>query len=545
MKLNKILKNENFWLIIIIAIGAFFRFIYLDWDQGLAFHPDEINIINAVRKIDLFKKLNPNFFAYGSFSIYLIRAIAEIWANLSNNALILINYETLNLIGRFLSALFSTISIYLIFVLGKKLANWKVGLLSSILLALSPGLIQYAHYSVNESLIVCSLILMMILSINYYQKANFLNLAFLAVISGLVISTKISSIIFLIIPFVYWLMLFKKQKMFPNITHSLFFIILSFTAFIITSPYYLLDFANAFKSLSYESQVALGTNIVPYTLQFKDKIDYLFPLQNLLWQTNFLIPILGIIGLFLWLTVALNKKEYSILPVFIFTILFFLITGAWHTKFIRYFLPLIPIFVLACSWFLIKILEIKKLKLLRFAFIGMVVIISLFWTLSYIKIFAKESTRITASKWINQNIEKNKVLLIEEWDYHLPAFNNEKYQYIVMENFRPDDDDKFSIISNELSSGEYLVIASRRIYGAISNAKSEYSKTNEYYQKMFDGSLGYEKIAEFSSYPNLFGLEIKDDQTEETFQVYDHPVIYIFQNKKHYTGKELNYLLSM
>ena len=51
------------------------------------------------------------------------------------------------------------------------------------------------------------------------------------------------------------------------------------------------------------------------------------------------------------------------------------------------------------------------------------------------------------------------------------------------------------------------------------------SNFNEYYEKLFSGELGFSKVAEFSSGQN-------DEAAEETFTVFDHPVIRIFKKVK-------------
>ena len=73
--------------------------------------------------------------------------------------------------------------------------------------------------------------------------------------------------------------------------------------------------------------------------------------------------------------------------------------------------------------------------------------------------------------------------------------------------------------------------------------KEKYPLLNEYYQRLFSRSgfaKGFEKVAEFSSYPkiSLFGktlLEFPDENAEETWTVFDHPVIRIY--KKIESGK--------
>ena len=94
-------------------------------------------------------------------------------------------------------------------------------------------------------------------------------------------------------------------------------------------------------------------------------------------------------------------------------------------------------------------------------------------------------------------------------------------------------------MSITLERGDYLILASRRLSGTIGKAYDKYPFTSRYYDKLFDGILGYTLIQTFSSYPTLWGLEINDDGAEETFQVFDHPVVHIFKNSEHLPASHL------
>ncbi len=54
--------------------------------------------------------------------------------------------------------------------------------------------------------------------------------------------------------------------------------------------------------------------------------------------------------------------------------------------------------------------------------------------------------------------------------------------------------------------------------------------TSNYYRLLESGELGYTPAAEFSAYPQLFGLTIPDDHADESFTVYDHPRAIIYRN---------------
>jgi hypothetical protein len=80
-----------------------------------------------------------------------------------------------------------------------------------------------------------------------------------------------------------------------------------------------------------------------------------------------------------------------------------------------------------------------------------------------------------------------------------------------------------------LKDREYIVIVSRRNYSTLMALADRYPLAACYYQSLFDGTLGYNLLAQFSSYPRLGTWEINTDRAEETFQVFDHPRVMVFQ----------------
>jgi hypothetical protein len=103
---------------------------------------------------------------------------------------------------------------------------------------------------------------------------------------------------------------------------------------------------------------------------------------------------------------------------------------------------------------------------------------------------------------------------------------------------QPDNDLKWSILSQKLKSSDYLVIASNRLYVPIqklsdcSKYKVCFPISSNYYRNLFSGKSEFKKIAEFTSYPTVpfLNLRIDDSQADESFTVYEHPKIMIFKN---------------
>ena len=104
--------------------------------------------------------------------------------------------------------------------------------------------------------------------------------------------------------------------------------------------------------MRYESGVATGSLPVVYTLQFDHTLPYLFQIKNFFWQ-------IGVDAFFAYLVlfcVLLKsiKKNKALLIFLVFPLFYFLYVGSWHTKFVRYMVPLIPFLLIASSFFSAK-----------------------------------------------------------------------------------------------------------------------------------------------------------------------------------------------
>lgn len=524
-------------------MGGFLRFYNLNWDSGLSFHPDERNIASAVTKISLFNQLNPGFFAYGGFTIYLYRAVGEILSFITKDSSWITHWGKINLIGRFISAFISTLTIPLVYFAGKRFFLKKIGVIACILVAFSPSLIQTAHFAVTESLLTFFIIFILLSSLKLKQSSlkNYIKSGFLL---GISIAAKTTALSFSVIPVAACILWTKKKTFWKR---SLLFLVLLGTAilvFTIFSSYTFLDWEKFTESMKYESGVATGRLPVPYTLQFTNTFPYLFQLKNLLWQFGS-AAILGILGIIWLIFVLRDKKEKKMIVFLVFPVIYFLYVGNWHTKFIRYMVPLLPLIGISAAYFLSKIqnLSIKLGRLLTF----IIIFSSIVWGLAFFSIYLRPQTRIVASEWIYRNILSGSKIYTEHWDdglpVNLPKSNRGKYEIEELTIYEPDNSQKIDYFSEKLSKGNYVILSSRRLWGTLINLEEKYPITSRYYKLLFSGKLGYQKVAEFSSYPKILGIQINDDSSEETFQIYDHPTIFIFKKTKLLSSEEIKSFL--
>ncbi|KKR76772.1 MAG: Tetratricopeptide [Candidatus Levybacteria bacterium GW2011_GWA2_40_8] len=528
------ITRDALLICLIIIVGAFFRFYNLNWDEGHSFHPDERNIAASVSRVRFPDKLDPEFFAYGSFPIYIYRTAGEVLLKVTKDTSWNYEWGNINLVGRFFSALFSTLTIPLIYILGRRLFNRYVGLFSAFFFSFCVGIIQTAHFAVTESILIFSVVSVTLLSLLILEHpTKKINYLLLGGLFGASLASKMSTISFLIIPLTSFFLTFNKRDYKHRFISIISFFALGILIFLILNPYTVLRFEKFLESMRYESSVVSGTLPVVYTLQFDKTFPYVFQIENFFWQMGILAGF-SVAGMIVIFSEGIKNRNKKYILFSLFPILYFAYVGSWHTKFIRYMDPLLPFLSISAAFFLY--LLIKNFKLLGKFLLLTVIFLTILWTIAFFSIYTRGQTRITASRWIYENINPGSNILTEHWDDGLPVTissnNPGEYRTEQLAIYDEDNENKINYYADNLSQGDFIVINSRRLYATLIRLNDKYPITQRYYKLLFSGKLGYEKVAEFSSYPKVLGFEINDDRSEETFQVYDHPKVMIFGNTK-------------
>jgi hypothetical protein len=138
----------------ILLFATLFRFYGLTWgthpDTGTfhRFHPDETTVVNAAGDFALHGKRTN--IPYGKFPVYTLGITARIASVITGHPV----FDTSNnqstrfthIIARSISALLGTLTICIVFAIGKRLGGYWVGLGSALLIAFSPIHIQQSHF---------------------------------------------------------------------------------------------------------------------------------------------------------------------------------------------------------------------------------------------------------------------------------------------------------------------------------------------------------------------------------------------------------------
>jgi len=546
--------KPKFILFLIILLASAFRFYGLDWDSGHHLHPDERFLTMVATSIKIpasfSNYFNPqestlspynndyNFFVYGTLPLNLVKIIGQI----TNNT----NYGNIHLVGRLLSAFFDISIIFLLFAIVKKILTTRAALLSTFLYATMVLPIQLSHFFAVDTF----LNFFLLLSFYYLLKLLSLKPPILTTVGlsfsfAAALACKISAIYFVPIIAIVLCIFLIKQKNHRQQQLILLFIfpLLTPLIFRFLQPHIFLQsswlnwrphpqFVNNLKELQHFSD---PESWFPPAVQWKNTIPVLFPLKNIIiWGLGLPLGLLFIIA-FIKNLLILHRQKLSFFLVHIWILILLVYQGSQTSKTMRYFLPIYPYIAIVVALF------ISKLKLFQHQiFRSVFYLLLLIYPVSFMSIYSHPITRLAASRWIYQNIPTGSVLTTEHWDdglpLNIPGHLASSYPSESLALYDPDTPSKWQKINQQLDLADYIILSSNRLYGSIPQNPQHYPQATQYYQDLFDGSLGFTKIAQFTSYPcfppvgqPLFCFP--DDSAEEAFTVYDHPKVLIFRKK--------------
>lgn len=588
-------------LALVLTMAAVLRLYGLEWDQGQHAHPDERwiamvapTITWPVRGADLLdprrSTLNPLWvpdgqgggqirnFAYGHLPLYLhalvgqgLAALGEPLAQrgpayvaLAGKLRALGTYEGITVVGRLLSVLADLGTVYLVFLLGRRIYSERTALLASALVAVSVTHIQLAHFAAFDVITTFFVILSLYGSICVVQapRRSIWPTIWGGAAAGMAVASKFSAMPLLAVLIAAQVIRAARQvsdephPIRATLRLSWVSVVLSLAtaalAFLVTSPFAVLDWKSYLKQILDQGGMVRGTADWPFTRQYINTTPFLYQvIQQVRWGLGWVLGITAFAG-FVW-TVARQFRDPCAeeLVLLGWAVPYLILTGTFMVKFMRYMLPLVPLFILMGSEMLVRISEWARARItdrrLRNAFYrvlsalpAIVLAAASLWALAFIRVYAQTHPWIQASRWIYANAPDGSVFAVEHWDDHLPQLLPEPganlgthgFRHVELPMYEPDTYDKLMLVHDRLGEADYVVLSTNRLYRTISRLPDRYPISSEFYRLLFGEQLGYVKETEFTAYPGLPGLSIRDDDADESFTVYDHPKPIVFRKER-------------
>ena len=473
-------------LILIIFVAVLLRIINLNWDLDQHLHPDERFLTMTVNKIkipnNLADYLNPNestlnpynnetlFYVYGTFPLTLAKIVA-VKLNMDN-------YNDFTILGRFLSGLFDIGLLIFLYKITQLFENQyrfdkKIKLLVTFFYSIAVLPIQHSHFYVVDNFLNFFFISGLYFIIKFSYKRKLLDLVLSSFLFGLALGSKLSALYTLPL-FIFFIIQGRKftKPILKIIALIGIFFLIGYLTLRVADPKFFADnnflnfkinpiFIENIKSL--DSQYSDGSWFPP-AIQWISKSKILFAGYNIIFfGLGMPYGILSLMGMY-FLFQKYRKLEFKF-------IIFFLYQSMQFISTMRYFIFLYPLLAFFAAFGFQSILGLIKNKNLRRRAAIFLIIGILIWPICFIRIYLKENSRITASRWIYANIPENSYLAEEQWDDWLPLYVKD----VVSRNYRgeqipitgQDTEEKWQIIQDKLNQADYYITTSNRAYGSM------------------------------------------------------------------------------
>ena len=561
---------------------------------------------------------NPRWFNYGSFPLYVLKVAQMVGAPFLDDA------NDIRVLGRAVSGLADVATILAVYGIAALAFDRRAGLLAAGLTALAVIHIQLSHFFAVDTLQAMLAIAALYFMFRVAREGRMRDSLLAGALVGLGLATKASQLP-IIAPFVIAHLMFAlglngnpSKGRFEGRLETAFWGLVgggaaAAIALMLAQPYMLLDWGTFFSHVSEQSEMIRGIRDYPYTRQYADTTPYWYHIRQLaVWGYGLPLGIVAWAGLLyvslrgmplpiglaylvvgwalpaailllshsavavvaaagislvaLLATLPVRSKDTQLdVLLLCWVVPYFLVTGAFHVKFMRYMLPIAPLLTLFGArmlWALWdRALSQRRTEVEHFhphpnlppsrgkgqistpsvspskgkgqistssvspprgkgfwmlrpivgVLIALVVAGTAFYALAYVNgVYGKVHTGVQASEWLNRVAPHGAFVLKEHWEESLPRLRSD-FEFFDLPMYEDDRPEKIALLAETLADADYLVFFSNRLYGTIPRLPERYPISTEYYRLMFSDRIGYTLEDVQTSYPSLFGVEFADD----------------------------------
>lgn len=443
---------------LIILSGFLFRLYAIDFGLPLInARPDEIIIIN--RALGFFSgDLNPHGFNWPSLYPYLLffalafyfsvrslipSAFPDADADLISQFIqatqparhIVSNAETVvaldpylphvYIISRGISVLAGTFTIFIVYLIAKRLYDQRTALIGAFFMSTCYLHIRDSHFGTTDVLMTCLIMTSFLFIVQCALNPNRQNFVLAGVFAGLSISAKYAGVL-LFVPTVFACIfpLLKSDTapadnasetvsrfLSANLRNGVNYLILNRNlmlflicmaiAFVVTTPYAILDYKTFLTNFFYEMN-KLKTGHHP---DWKLDIGWYYHIRySLYYGMGLMLFAASLMGVIF----SIRKNWKTALLLFSFPFVYWVINGKNYAVFTRYIIPVLPFLCIFAAVFVVKVTDKLKLQS-NLAIILLCLLIaypSIDTAVEFNTMIAKKDNRLVASDWLNKNIKK-------------------------------------------------------------------------------------------------------------------------------------------
>ena len=555
----------------VVAVGAVLRLVGVDWDDGAHLHPDERYVTMVADAVEWPSSPAEYFdversplspystdtgrdYLYGQLPLFATKVVAAAAGR--------DRYDGVQLVGRVLSALVDTLSIVLVFLVGRELlTRWgprvrdRAAVVAAGLYAASVTAVQHAHFFTMETWLVATTLLTFLLAARLARKrdahrAPLGPLAATGAAVGLTAATKVSGLLVLApvaiaVAASAWRPAARTRERAAALAAGALAVTVSaYIAFRLVSPYAFEHSSwlrvqpneNFRSALERQQQAIDGQSLYPPAYQWLLSDPWIDPLRNfVLWSVGVLVGLAGLAGIAIAAAHsgrALRRRRLEhgtvvTLMMLAFVAVTFAYFGGRFVHSIRYLVPLAPFFCLAAAYALAT-LHARSPAAGRIT-AAVVVGGTLLYAAAFTAVYRAPTTRVAAAAWLEPRLAAGTRVASEHWDDGLPLRSpHEGVEFVQLPVFDPDDETKLRKLYDGLRDIDWYVLSSPRAWRTIGRLPDRFPLMASFYERLRAEQLGFREAARFESEPRLLGATVSDLDAEESFWVYDHPPVIVY-----------------
>jgi hypothetical protein len=242
----------------VIALAAALRLYAFTWGlpdetHMFSYHPDEFHSLRGALSLAMGDP-NPHFFNYGSLYLYLVAIAAMIgspgvFASVAGATAggpeLPAAIQAWTLDARVVTLILSLATVYVVYLIAARIWGHRAGLLAAGALAVMPLHVVHSHYATVDVPGAFFVALALYFAVRIVDQPTGRNLIWAGVASGLAASVKYSGGLVIVAPLVAWMLADAR----PRWQAPVIIIACAAAAFVVTSPYTILDGGNAWRDI--------------------------------------------------------------------------------------------------------------------------------------------------------------------------------------------------------------------------------------------------------------------------------------------------------
>jgi len=416
------------------------------YDQIRTYHSDEGDFLKAIANLDPLKgDFDPDGYKYPSFHVYVVAGFiglgaAEGWIPLKTDVSYYIQHPDdmakLYLVGRAVAAVMGTLTVLLVFLIGKELFSERAGLLAAGALAVLPIWALHSHFAkVDVPQVFWSMLALLCCAklVNtgrmrwYWLSCAACGLSFASKYPG------VASYVFIVASLFYALRSRGKPLWKAIIGYSCLAVPVIIAVFFVASPYVILNFKAASAQLADMARLQYGQPAGnPLALVLRNWPNYVGFIKALVTTMGWPLAVLAALGI----VASLVRRRPGEVLILVFTFAYFAAYGLSYLPHPNFMLNIIPPLALLIG---ALVASLCRRSVLGYVVAGVVVcafVYTTLFTLAYDVYMSKVDVRREASLWINENLAasdaspQRTVVGVSQYPviYRMPAFSADKFE---------------------------------------------------------------------------------------------------------------------